>query len=474
MESASASGSGETLLLKLLGCGDNPAIWKGESVGYSAVGFPIRDGQLYTSNIMTQPETSPSGKSLPIRKRRRKPWRIRIIALALGFAMSLGLLEVALRLAGVGFPNFFEPDVFCGSRLRKSTTGVWTSEGHGHISINSLGFRGPEFSLDKPKDVFRICVLGDSFIEALQVDEPDTFCTQLQTLLNSPEADTQNSARKFPYEVINCGVSGYGTAQQLLLLQNYVLPLKPDIVLLAVFPENDIRNNSRVLDTAETRPYFTIASDGSLIADMSFRTSQQWLVGNSSYERIKASIINRSRILQLAQQMRKPTPEPTAAKPDVKSQLMASVKDNWYIYRDPGTGPSSEASAWQVTDRLLGLMSEECLRSEVPFGVFTVPTPVQVWPDQSQRDAIAAESHIDDWFYSQSRLQLVCKEFNVPLLTLASEMQKLAEQGSEFLVGFDNATPGIGHWNHKGNSAAAAMVFEWLKSPDGLPLPHKK
>ena len=348
-----------------------------------------------------------------------------------------------------------------------------TSEGHGHIRINSLGFRGPEFSLDKPKDVFRICVLGDSFIEALQVDEPDTFCTQLQTLLNSPEADTQNSARNFPYEVINCGVSGYGTAQQ-LLLQNYVLPLKPDIVLLAVFPENDIRNNSRVLDTAETRPYFTIASDGSLIADMSFRTSPQWLVGNSSYERIKASIINRSRVLQLAQQMRKPTPEPTAAKPDVKSQLMASVKNNWYIYRDPGTGPSSEASAWQVTDRLLGLMSEECLRSEVHFGVFTVPTPVQVWPDQSQRDAIAAESHIDDWFYSQSRLQLVCKEFNVPLLTLASEMQKLAEKGSEFLVGFDNATPGIGHWNHKGNSAAAAMVFEWLKSPDGLPLPHKK
>jgi hypothetical protein len=411
---------------------------------------------------MNPSETSPSDK-LPLpRPLRRRSWRLRLLTLAFGLVLSLGLLEGVLRIAGVGFPNFFEPDIFCGSRLRKSTSGVWTSEGRGNIRINSLGFRGPEFPVEKPKDVFRICVLGDSFIEALQVDEPDTFCSQLGTLLNQTVKQTEDSARAFQYEVINCGVSGYGTAQQLLLMKNYVLPLKPDLVLLAVFPENDIRNNSRGLDTAETRPYFTLSDDGSLIADMSFRTSHQWLVANSSYERIKASIINRSRVLQLVQQMRRPKPETILAKPDSKSLLSASVKENWYIYQSPAAAPSSEADAWLVTERLLSVMSEECLKSDVGFYVFTVPTPVQIWPDRNLRETIKAESRIDDWFYSQTRLQQKCKALNVPFLALASEMQKQAEESSQFLAGFENATMGIGHWNHAGNAAAALTVCDWL------------
>ena len=416
---------------------------------------------------MTRSKASPPDKLSPPQRLRRRSWRTRLFAVAFGLVLSVGLLEVVLRIAGVGFPNFFEPDIFCGSRLRKSASGVWTSEGHGHVRINSLGFRGPEFPVVKPNDVFRICVLGDSFIEALQVDEPDTFCSQLQTLLNQSKKKAEDSAASFEYEVINCGVSGYGTAQQQLLLQNYVLPLKPDLVLLAVFPENDIRNNSRVLDTAETRPYFTISNEGSLVADMSFRTSQQWLVGDSSYERVKASIINRSRVLQLAQQMKRPKPETIASQPDSKSLLIDSVKENWYIYRSPAVIPSPEADAWEVTERLLTLMSEECLKNDVKFCVFTVPTPVQIWPDGKLREAIAAELEIDDWFYAQTRLQHRCETLNVPFLALASDMQKLADERSQFLAGFDNATPGIGHWNHQGNAVAASIVFNWLISRPG-------
>jgi len=45
-------------------------------------------------------------------------------------------------------------------------------------------------------------------------------------------------------EVLNFGVSGYGTAQELLSLRQDVWDYQPDMVLLAVTTGNDISDNS--------------------------------------------------------------------------------------------------------------------------------------------------------------------------------------------------------------------------------------
>ncbi len=408
---------------------------------------------------MTSLENSTHSPQHLVRTRKRRSWTIKLTALGMGITLSILILEVTLRMLGVGFPNFFESDFHCGSRLRKSTNGVWTSEGFGHVRINSLGFRGQEISPEKPPGVFRICVLGDSFIEALQVDESETFCVQLQALLNSAPSSGSASPE---IEVINCGVSGYGTAQELLMLQNYVMPLRPDVVLLAIFPENDIRNNSRILDGAETRPYFTVAESGELVPDFTFRTSHPWRVGNSRYERIKANIVNRFRVLQLAQEIKRPKPANLAKPPSVHSILTSSVNDAWYIYREPKSPQSPEEQAWSVTERLLQEMTLECQKNSVKLMAFNVPTPMQIWPIREERNRIAAECGVGDLFYAEKRLQSGCDELNVPFLTLGSRMQATAESQSMFLAGFVNATPGVGHWNQEGNTVAAEMVFTWL------------
>lgn len=153
------------------------------------------------------------------RKCARRKWLKRLLTVTMGCGLGCALSEMGLRTAEIGYPHFYAPDEYCGKRLRAATSGVWIHEGHGHVSINSRGFRGSELSLDKPPDVRRVAVLGDSFVEGFSVDADQTLCALLERRLN----DAATSGRR-KYELINCGVSGYGTAQQLEMLRHHVLP----------------------------------------------------------------------------------------------------------------------------------------------------------------------------------------------------------------------------------------------------------
>jgi lysophospholipase L1-like esterase len=93
------------------------------------------------------------------------------------------------------------------------------------IRINSLGFRGEEFSFDKSPHSVRIVALGGSTTFCSEVSSnSSTWSSRLQELLQSryPQVKT---------EVINAGFPGYTIKSSKLHLQARVLPLKPDIVL---------------------------------------------------------------------------------------------------------------------------------------------------------------------------------------------------------------------------------------------------
>ena len=62
-----------------------------------------------------------------------------------------------------------------GNKLRPGAKGYWTTEGRGYISINSDGLRDHEHPISHPANTLRIAVLGDSYAEALQVNEPEAF-----------------------------------------------------------------------------------------------------------------------------------------------------------------------------------------------------------------------------------------------------------------------------------------------------------
>lgn len=106
------------------------------------------------------------------------------------------------------------------------------SEYQMEIKTNSEGFRDIERELNKPKDVFRILVVGDSFTFGWGVEAKQTYSSVLQKLLNE-----KIPAKKFKYEVFNMGLHNIGTLEELEIIKNG-LKYKPDLILLGLLAEN--------------------------------------------------------------------------------------------------------------------------------------------------------------------------------------------------------------------------------------------
>lgn len=98
--------------------------------------------------------------------------------------------------------------------------------------ISSQGIRNRELN-DKTPDEIRISLLGDSFTmgDALHLNQ--TIASKLQEYLNQQDLSCKAT-------VINCGVAGYAPWQEHIFLLERVFPLKPDTVILQLFPPNDI------------------------------------------------------------------------------------------------------------------------------------------------------------------------------------------------------------------------------------------
>lgn len=115
------------------------------------------------------------------------------------------------------------------ARFQKSDNPILFYEprpGHNDTAyiINSGGFRDREFSKKKDPDTFRIVVLGDSIVWGHGLLLEQSFAKQLETMLN------ENFNRTF--EVLNFGVSGYSTQQEVEFYRVKASQYDPDLVIV--------------------------------------------------------------------------------------------------------------------------------------------------------------------------------------------------------------------------------------------------
>ena len=99
------------------------------------------------------------------------------------------------------------------------------------VRINRHGFRGPDFSVQKPQGVFRVLTLGGSSTFGFTNRDDETYPHYLQIFLN--QAHAQGACSRFQkFEVINLGVPHLNTEQVGYVYANEGLPLNPDVVTL--------------------------------------------------------------------------------------------------------------------------------------------------------------------------------------------------------------------------------------------------
>ncbi len=125
----------------------------------------------------------------------------------------------------------------------------WKATTYGQpLTTNSKNLRDKEYSFEKKPGINRILVLGDSFAWGYGVGDKDIFTETLENTFKQ---------KKQPWEVINTGVSGWGTDQQYLFFQSEGFQYEPDIVVVAFYLGNDPTNNTNSVQYGLNKPLFT-------------------------------------------------------------------------------------------------------------------------------------------------------------------------------------------------------------------------
>lgn len=383
------------------------------------------------------------------RRRRRFSGLAGNLVLA-GTSLVIGLLacELLLRLMGVGYPVFVWTDPVRGIALIPGARSPSQLGGRSLIEINSDGFRGPEVALNRPAGSYRIALLGDSFIAAFEVPFEQSVGELLGRRLSA--------LRGTPVEVLNFGVGGYGTTQELLTLQHEVWKYSPDLVLLAVTTGNDIFDNELPLSRGY-RPYYVFRGED-LVRDSSFLSSAEYR-NRAVWTRRLLRVVQQSRLVQVVNRVRH-----VWRKSERQEDNEEAVPGDELGLRDEVQVPPTTRDwreAWRVTEGVLRLIRDECRRKDTPFGMVTLTRGIQVTPVREKKEKFLQQLGAKDLFYPERRLAEFGKREGIPVLNLAPAMAKQAEERQVYFhAHHDNL--GVGHWNREGHQAAAELIAPWV------------
>jgi hypothetical protein len=263
-------------------------------------------------------------------------------------------LELGVRAAGYSAVFWYRPDAQLGWTLRPGTQGWFTKEyaTEGRpvfVRINDAGFRDRDHSLDKPDDVFRIAVLGDEHSEAMQVELGQTWWALLGQQL---EGCSLAGGKRV--EMLNFGVTSYGTAQELVMLETAAMRYRPDLVLLQFTPLNDPQNNSFALAADKERPFYRLEG-GRLRIDDSFNATPRFARHAAPSHEIARRIGDRFRAVQWLSML----PE-DKSRPGVQKALLGPPPNELW------------EEAWQVSEALILKMDDYSRRNGAKFAVVSV------------------------------------------------------------------------------------------------------
>ena len=144
---------------------------------------------------------------------------------------------------------------------------------------NADGFRGPKRTLSKPADTVRIAVLGDSITYGLGVDYDQTYSAELERMLLEQGESV---------EVLNFGVPGFNSYQELAILGDRVWQFDPDLVIMT-FSTDDVETTPLVIQVGDQPILFRNQYESNFWFDS---RPHWWLVGHSElYRRIYRGIV---------------------------------------------------------------------------------------------------------------------------------------------------------------------------------------
>lgn len=367
----------------------------------------------------------------------------------LGTLFAFVLAEVLCRFLHPLSTVEYRIDEDVGQILVAGQSSRWVNEDYDVlVTTNNSGFHDVEHEVDKSADSYRIIVLGDSYIEALQLPIDQGFTQQLERLLG-------HSIKKRGVEVINLGVSGSGPAQYYRILEKKGLMYKPDLVVMAVFPDNDFRDSDPEVSGAIFKPYYLLRSDGGL--DYQAPRTQEmgsalrpWLRRSAFLHLLREGISSFALERWLASiGLLAPTAGIMLEDP--------AVPPGWSIYlADP---PMKWRGTEKLTFRLIReahALSEQQGADFVVMVIGSIPAVENRWKEVLARYPGSGDLR---WDYGRplSMLQAQGQQWRFDVIDLTEPFR------SDFLAtGQSSSWPHDGHWNARGHQLAAEFLTSYL------------
>ena len=380
-------------------------------------------------------------------------------------AVLVFFLEVALSIAKVNNKSTIR---FLPGKGVTYIPGAYyrhTKEGFSEGYFNSHGFRDSERAYEKPLDTFRILVLGDSYVEALQVALEDTFPALLEKRLNE-------KPRSMKFEVLAMGQSGFGTADEFMRYQNFGVAFSPDLVILAFLTGNDIRNNSKILNRASMGFYFVFDLNRKLVLD------------RSTLDDFERELTFPKRFFQIIK---------------TRSYLAALISERLYLFREGFRQSSFESDylrrssrdqdgvldpfsdlniyrpnltelwreAFDISNALVLKFKDSVASHGAGFVLVTLPSAEQVHP-RIQHQLNERYHLLFDYGQPDRLLKKFAAQHAVDCLNLTPVFLKHHLKTGKSLHGFGSME--TGHWNENGHALAAEEMFRFLHEKRLVPL----
>ena len=380
-----------------------------------------------------------------------------LVLVTVGVLLGALALEIGVRVALPVSDFFYEFDPYIGLRGvpnkhgRAIRRGVFDTE----VTLNSHGFRDREHAYTKSPGTRRVVLLGDSFIEAFQVPFERSVTPLLEARIRQQKGDV---------ELINLGLSGFGTAREYLMLKEYGLRYQPDLVVM-FFVGNDISDNSRRLHGKPFLPYPLPAPDGGVARDergaprfseFSDTTSRfapvvSYLRAHSKGYRALREAIDSSPsfngLLYRIGLMSNP--------PEQVNRRSATNFGFYEIYRLEPTPVWAEA--WSLTEGMLVASRDLAASRGARFAVVLVPAAWEVYPDAWEKIKAMVPGMADvpmDLALPARRLGKFLTAHDIPYVALLDDFRARAGTSPALYLAGD------AHWTDAGHRLASELLAD--------------
>lgn len=302
------------------------------------------------------------------------------------------------------------------------------------VKTNSLGLRNGKIAPKKP-GVIRILVIGDSFTMGWGEKEQDSYPRVTETLLQKllPTKDI---------EVINAGIPATGTGVYYTFLTQIGLALKPDIVIIGLYPYSDIAfdDNGDIQHGKDNLGLPTFIESQNAYVET--------LTGTIRYKtmptKFKIPLLRHSHLAAMVFDRLFPW-EHLSTAGDAVSAKPCFFKSQCH---DLDT-------AWEKTFTLLAGIRDQVNKANATLIVMVIPSEMQLHPETAPKYGILIPLLPWDLQVPNKKLRTFFEQNNIAFLDL---LTSFASRSADVLYHpFDD------HWNTLGHQAAAQDLAEKIK-----------